>query len=246
MLFIGWIFPTRHPSFNKIPDRFLAFTSCQGSLVTPVTSWESKSKNSSYPPRPLSSPPFCHRTLKRHSKALTITWNSNRILSKAVWWEKRKVGMGGLRGVSKARKGMEGECQGQRTHENWLASAQASAAFCGLTTKQACPVLSHSWQLGVPDESCLALWPCMTPNFIPRTGDQQSDRNERHMQTISNSTPKQACVGMNYKNCKWFKCFYILSLKYSFHKKSFNHVYCWFLAKGAKMLKCKSKTGKNN
>lgn len=150
---------------------------------------------------------------------------------------KKKSGNGGIeRGVSKARKGNGRRVpKGRELMKNWLASAQASTTFCGLTTKQAfCP---NGWQLGAPDESCLVLWPCMTPNFIPRTGDQQSDRNECHMQAISNSTPKQACPGMNCKNSKCFKCFYILSLKYSFHKKFFNHVYCWFLTKSAKMLK---------
>jgi hypothetical protein len=72
--------------------------------------------------------------------------DSNQILSKAVWWEKKKSGNRGIeKGVSKARKGKGRRVpKGKELMNNWLACTQASTTVWGLPTKQEFPIL-YQW-----------------------------------------------------------------------------------------------------
>lgn len=118
MLFIGWIFPIRHPSFNKIPDHVPAFTSCQGIWSFQLFPGNLKVRV------PLTHLDLCHthpfviglsRDTARHLPSLeTQTRSSARQCDgkKEKWeWRDWERGLEGQKGEWKE------SAKGQRTHE---------------------------------------------------------------------------------------------------------------------------------
>lgn len=89
---------------------------------------------------------LCLGTLRKPSKALTITWLKPDPQQGSVVGKKKKSGNRGIeKGVSKARKGKGRRVpKGKELMNNWLACTQASTTVWGLPTKQEFPIL-YQW-----------------------------------------------------------------------------------------------------